>query len=164
MNGWPLSWRMASWACAGSANSTNAKPRGRPVSRSTGMATRIGSATAAKCFFTSSSVAWYGRFPTNSLTDTTSSPSSGDRSRRLPSGPSGSQPGTEPRLARGARTRRGPPSRLAHLTWGVAPHPGGLDRHPYLYTVRIVAIPPPMPPPVGASAPRRRVFRLIAHC
>ena len=38
----PLNWRITSSATARSANSTNAKPRGRPVSRSTGSATCAG--------------------------------------------------------------------------------------------------------------------------
>jgi hypothetical protein len=59
---------MTSSAWARSANSTNAKPRGRPVSRSTGMTTCDGSAMAAKWARRSASVAPYGKLPMNSRT------------------------------------------------------------------------------------------------
>src|SRR5690348_8048762 len=60
-------------AWARSANSTKAKPRGRPVSRSTGMTMWEGSATAAKCARRSASLAPYGRFPMNRRTAKVSS-------------------------------------------------------------------------------------------
>jgi hypothetical protein len=47
-NGWASNLRTTSSASVRSANSTNAKPRGRPVSRSTGMTMWDGSATGAK--------------------------------------------------------------------------------------------------------------------
>ena len=67
-NGCESNLRITSSATARSANSTNAKPRGRPVSRSTGMATWEGSATAAKWALRSASLALYGRFPMNKRT------------------------------------------------------------------------------------------------
>src|SRR3954469_19729633 len=48
--------------------STNAKPRGRPVSRSTGSTTCDGGATAPKYVRSSASVVAYDRFPTNRRT------------------------------------------------------------------------------------------------
>jgi len=39
MNGWALNFSMILSATLRSANSTNANPRGRPVSRSTGITT-----------------------------------------------------------------------------------------------------------------------------
>jgi formin 2 len=65
--------RITSSATARSANSTNANPRGRPVSRSTGMATWEGSATAAKWALRSASLAPYGKFPMNRRTAKVSS-------------------------------------------------------------------------------------------
>ena len=61
-------FRMTSSAWARSANSTNAKPRGRPVSRSTGITTCDGSATGAKWARRSDSDAPYGKLPMNSRT------------------------------------------------------------------------------------------------
>ncbi len=72
-NGCESNLRITSSATARSANSTNANPRGRPVSRSTGMATWEGSATAAKWALRSASLALYGRFPMNRRTAKVSS-------------------------------------------------------------------------------------------
>jgi hypothetical protein len=72
-NGCESNFRITSSATARSANSTNANPRGRPVSRSTGMATWEGSATAAKWARRSASLALYGRFPMNRRTAKVSS-------------------------------------------------------------------------------------------
>jgi len=66
-------FRITSSATVRSANSTNANPRGRPVSRSTGMATWEGSATAAKWALRSASLAPYGKFPMNRRTAKVSS-------------------------------------------------------------------------------------------
>ena len=53
-----------------SAQSTKAKPRGRAVSRSTGITTWEGYPTIAKCVRRSASVAAYGMLPTNKRTAT----------------------------------------------------------------------------------------------
>src|SRR5262249_37029510 len=59
---------MACSACPRSRNSTNAKPRGRPVSRSTGSTTCEGGATVPKYARRSASVVLYDRFPTKRRT------------------------------------------------------------------------------------------------
>ena len=56
-NGWASNRLMTSSAAVRSANSTNAKPRGRPVSRSTGITMCDGSATAEKWARRSASLA-----------------------------------------------------------------------------------------------------------
>src|SRR5438552_38733 len=66
---------MASSACERSGNSTNAKPRGRPVSRSTGSTTCEGGATAPKYARRSASVVLYDRLPTKRRTANQLSPS-----------------------------------------------------------------------------------------
>src|SRR5262249_34964220 len=73
-NGWPLNFLIASSACDRSRNSTNAKPRGRPVSRSTGSTTCDGGATAPKYARRSASVVLYDRLPTNKRTANQISP------------------------------------------------------------------------------------------
>ena len=57
LNGWLLNWRMASWACCSSANSTKANPRFLPVSRSSGIDTYERFPTDEKCALISPSVA-----------------------------------------------------------------------------------------------------------
>src|SRR5262245_1405888 len=65
---------MACSACARSRNSTNANPRGRPVSRSTGSTTCDGGATSPKYERRSASVVLYARLPTNKRTANQLSP------------------------------------------------------------------------------------------
>lgn len=74
LNTCPLNRWMACSACARSLNSTNANPRGRPVSRSTGRTTCDGGATAPKYARRSASVVLYDRLPTNKRTANQLSP------------------------------------------------------------------------------------------
>ena len=70
MNGCWLNRLMASSAIGRSRYSTKAKPRGRPVSRSTGITIWEGGPTPEKCARKSASVAPYGILPTNKRTAT----------------------------------------------------------------------------------------------
>src|SRR5215831_15201521 len=65
---------MACSAWARSWNSTNAKPRGRPVSRSTGRTICVGGAMVPKYVRRSASVVPYDRLPTNKRTANQLSP------------------------------------------------------------------------------------------